>query len=140
MLLYKLLIPVEASNTWYAWRDPLHLIPGSMVVKTIAGSSIAAMFLQAVVPVLPPEVSVFAHISELGSLGLLAMAVVVLWRKCESKDAMLMEIYKSAVTAITENRLNTAQMTETSKRLSETHQKMSDTLDSIKEVVARIIR
>ena len=61
------------------------------------------------------------HIERLGINGLLAIAVIVLWKKIQEKDLVLMSNYKSMAEALAANKVVV--------------EKMSDTLDGIKETV-----
>lgn len=66
----------------------------------------------------------FEHIERLGINGLLALAVVILWRKLQEKDAILMKNHETLADALASNRI--------------IYEKMSDTLDDIKQTVEKI--
>ena len=82
-----------------------------------------AALVQLVTPADAPAAAL-DHIERLGINGLLALAVIVLWRKLQEKDSMLMSNYKS-----------NAESRAANKAVID---KMSDTLDGIKETVERM--
>jgi transcriptional regulator with GAF, ATPase, and Fis domain len=93
------------------------------VGMTVASLGAMAMLMQAVAPALP-EATYLDKISQLGVTGLLAVAVVVLWRKLQDKDALLMANYKSMADSLAADKA--------------TKEKMAETLEAIKEAVERM--
>lgn len=96
------------------------MIPGRAAAAVTTLGSIATL-LQAI-----PELDIgwLDKVSRLGTTALLAIAVIVLWKKLQEKDALLMNNYRN--------------MAETLAASKATAEKMADTLDAIKEAVERL--
>jgi hypothetical protein len=60
-------------------------------------------------------------LSQMGAMGILSVAVVVLWRKLQEKDKIIMDAFKTMGDVLATNKV--------------TVEKMSDTLDDIKKAV-----
>ena len=82
-----------------------------------ATGSLAAVFQT----VNPPDPSALDHVERLGINGLLALAVVVLWRKLQDKDNVLMQNYRV--------------MADTLASTKAIQEKMADTLDNMNEKI-----
>ncbi len=97
------------------------LLPTGQPIAAIVGLSFFSIMLQA----LPAtDIPLLDQVGKLGADALLAAAVIVLWRKLQEKDKLLMENYRSMADALAAN-----------NSISE---KMSDTLCEIKEAVERL--
>ncbi len=83
---------------------PLNLygiIPSKLVLVLTGSASILAV-LQAVTPV-PDPVSFIGQMERLGLVGALIMAVIVLWRKLDTKDTTFSEASMKMVDALSLN-------------------------------------
>lgn len=98
-------------------------IAGSQAAKAVAGLGMVGMLVQTS-PVLTPDIGAIAEVSRLGTTGLLAVAVIVLWRKLQEKDGLLMANYRSMAESLAANKA--------------TSEKMAETLEAIKEEVQRL--
>lgn len=99
------------------------MLPLPSIVKLIAGLGIVSAFVDMTSPA--DAAAWVQEISHLGMTGLLAVAVIVLWKKLQEKDSLLMANYKSMADSLASN-----------KALSE---KMSETLDRIEDAVERLV-
>jgi len=90
------------------------------VYGVVAMGALAAL-MQAAPVVDPSSINAF---SRLGADGLLAAAVVVLWRKLQEKDSLLMQNYARMAEALAANK--------------SVNDKMSETLDAMKQAVGHL--
>lgn len=97
------------------------MLAGGQVAKLVSGLGMAAALLQTNAL---PEVTYLDKVSQLGVTGLLAIAVIVLWKKLQDKDSLLMANYKSMAESLATNKA--------------TAEKMAETLEAIKEAVERL--
>jgi hypothetical protein len=110
--------------------EQLHraLFSTTSLVGGIAGIALLWIAAQAIPN---PDPASIEQISRLGMVGLLAVAVVVLWRALQAKDAILMANYKSMADTLAANRVVVEKMAETLDRIEQA----VDKLDSVRQMV-----
>lgn len=111
--------PRQNSTLQLRGEENNYTAPRFLIVAIISLSAIL-IFLET----FPVEGTTIDQVSKIGAMGLLAVAVVVLWRKLQEKDALLMQNYKSMAEALATNKAVV--------------EKMSETLGQIKEAVERM--
>lgn len=114
-------------------RDSMFTI--DTIVKSIAGLGTVSVFLQTSVGNVPgANVSGsdwITHIGDLGVKSLLIVAVVILWKKLQEREDLILNLFKTMADVLATNKANTDKMTENLN-------KMSEILDDIKDGVERI--
>lgn len=98
-------------------------------VRSIVGMAGIGAILEALPPAIEPNF--VDQIGRLGMVGLLAMAVVVLWKKLQEKDTILMANYKAMADALAMNKAVVEKMAETLVRIEQA----VDKLDNVRQVV-----
>jgi hypothetical protein len=81
----------------------------------------------------PVDPGTIDHIISMGPVGLLMMAVIVLWRKLQEKDSLLMANYRSMADSLAANKLVLEKMAETLEGIKATVEKM----DNVHQVLTR---
>ena len=100
-------------------------------IRVIVGTASASTLLGMLQGVPTPDPAVIEQVSRLGMVGLLAAAVVVLWRKLQEKDSILMANYKSMADALAANKAVVEKMAETLSRIEQA----VDKLDRVRAAV-----
>lgn len=94
------------------------------VVKSIAGlGTISSIFLFLQAGVVN-NTDFIKQISDLGAKGLLAAAVIILWKKLQEREDMILNLIKTLADALAANKVNI--------------DKMSDILDDMKDSIEKM--
>jgi len=118
------------QHVWELQRPPAAIGPmaAAPAVHLIAGLGFFGAALQVVPSIEPGFVD---QIGRLGMVGLLALAVVVLWKKLQEKDTILMANYKAMAEALATNKAVVEKMADTLVRI----EAAVDRLDNVRTIV-----
>jgi len=113
------------------------MMPLPITIQALVASASAAALLQVAAP-LTPDISFVSSIERLGIIGLLTLAVVVLWRKLERKDLDELQRQTILIQALTSNTEAVRSLKETVESLKESVDTLANVRISLAETKARL--